>query len=58
MMAHYFDAIIEIRTERSAEHVRHYLSIQKMRMTAVPTKMLEIESEGLLVSLKTVQKIT
>ena len=58
VMAHDFDAVIEIKAERSAEHVRHYLNIQKMRMTAIPTKMLEIDSDGLVISLKTVQKIT
>jgi KaiC/GvpD/RAD55 family RecA-like ATPase len=58
VMAHDFDAIIEIRVDRSLERVRHYLSVQKMRMTIVPAKMLEIETDGPLMSLKTVQKIT
>ena len=58
VMAHDFDAVIEIRVDRTADRVRHYLSIEKMRMTTVPTKMLEIETEGPLISLKTVQKIT
>ena len=58
VMAHDFDAIIEIRADRSPERVRHYLSIQKMRMTIVPTKMLEIDTDQPLISLKTVQKIT
>jgi len=58
VMAHDFDAIIEIRVERTMDHVRHYLSIQKMRMTTVPTKMLDIETEQPLISIKNIQKIT
>jgi KaiC/GvpD/RAD55 family RecA-like ATPase len=58
VMAHDFDAIIEIRVDRTADRVRHYLSIQKMRMTTVPTKMLEIDTEQPLISIKTIQKIT
>jgi KaiC/GvpD/RAD55 family RecA-like ATPase len=58
VMAHDFDAIMEIRVDRTAGHVRHYLSVLKMRMTTIPTKMLEIETEELIISLKTVQKIT
>lgn len=58
VMAHDFDAIIEIRVDRAIDHVRYYLSIQKMRMTAVPARMLEIETEEPLISLKTTQKIT
>ncbi len=57
-MAHDFDAILEIKTDRSSDRIRHYLNIQKMRMTAVPTKMFELETENAILSLKTVQKIT
>jgi len=58
VMAHDFDAIIEIRVDRTMDRVRHYLSVQKMRMTTVPTKMLEIETEQPLISIKNIQKIT
>lgn len=58
VMAHDFDAIIEIRADRTPERVRLYLSIQKMRMTIVPTKMLEIDTDQPLISLRTVQKIS
>jgi len=57
LMAHDFDAIMEIRVERAADHVKNYLSIQKMRMTSVPTKMFELDTEGTLLELKTIQKI-
>jgi len=58
VMAHDFDAIIEIRVDRTMDHVRHSLSIQKMRMTTVPTKMLEVDTDQPLISIRTVQKIT
>jgi KaiC/GvpD/RAD55 family RecA-like ATPase len=57
VMAHDFDAIIEIRVDRTVDRVRHHISVQKMRMTTVPAKMMEIETEGPLISLKTIQKI-
>ena len=59
LMAHDFDGVVEIRVDRTTEHVRYYLSIQKMRMTEVPSKMFELEMEGAILSVKTaVQKIT
>lgn len=58
LMAQDFDAIIEISADRNADRVRYYLSVQKMRLTDVPIKMFELESEGSLLTLKTVQKIT
>lgn len=57
LMAHDFDAIIELKADRSADRVHYYLNIQKMRMTSVPQKMYELDTEGPLLSLKTVQKI-
>lgn len=56
-MAHDFDGIMEIKVDRSAERVRYYLNIQKLRMTDVPQKMFELDTEGAQLSLKTVQKI-
>jgi len=58
LMAHDFDAIIELRVERGTDRVHYYLNIQKMRMTAVPQRMFELDTEGPLLSLKTIQKIT
>jgi len=58
VMAHDFDAIFEIRVDRTTDHVRHYLSIQKMRMTTVPARMLEFDIEQPIISLRNVQKIT
>jgi len=58
LMAHDFDGIIEIKVERSAERVRYYLNIQKLRMTEVPQKMFELDTDGAQLSLKTIQKIT
>ncbi len=58
MMAHDFDGVMEIRTDRSGDRMRHYLSIPKMRMTTVPQKLFELEMENNLVMLKTVEKIT
>ena len=59
LMAHDFDGVIEIRVDRTTEHVRYYLSIQKMRMTEVPLRMFELQMDGGILSLKTtVQKIT
>lgn len=57
LMAHDFDAILEIKVERSAERVRYYLSIQKLRMTDVPQKMFELDTDGAMLALKTIQKI-
>ncbi|MBE0518474.1 MAG: hypothetical protein IH630_04530 [Thermoplasmata archaeon] len=58
MMAHDFDGVMEIRTDRAGDRIRHYLSIPKMRMTTVPQKLFELEMEDNLVLLKSVQKIT
>jgi KaiC/GvpD/RAD55 family RecA-like ATPase len=58
LMAHDFDVIMEIKVERSPDRIRHYLSIQKMRMTILPQKMFELDTETPILSLKTIQKIT
>jgi len=58
LMAHDFDAILEIRVERNAERIRHYLSIQKMRMTTIPQRMFELDTESQLLSVTTHEKIT
>jgi KaiC/GvpD/RAD55 family RecA-like ATPase len=58
LMAHDFDGIMEIKVERSAERVRYYLSIQKLRVTDVPQKMYDLDTDGAILSLKTIQKIT
>lgn len=57
LMAHDFDGVFEIRSDRSSDRVRYYLNIQKLRMTDVPQKMFELEVENSILSLKTVQKI-
>lgn len=58
MMAPDFDGVLEMRIERGTDRVRHYLSIQKMRMTVVPSKMHELDMANSVVTLKTIQKIT
>ncbi len=57
LMAHDFDGIIEIKIDRSADRVRYYLSVQKMRMTVAPQKMFELDVEKAVLTLKTIQKI-
>ena len=57
LMAHDFDGIMEIKVDRSSDRVRYYLNIQKLRMTDVPQKMFDLDTEGAQLSLKTVQKI-
>ncbi len=58
LMAQDFDAVIDITPDRSTDRVRYYLGIQKMRMTDLPVKLFELETEGSLLTLKTIQKIT
>jgi len=58
LMAHDFDAVMELKVDRSTDHVRYYLDIQKMRMTAAPQKMFELNTDGPILSLRTIQKIT
>lgn len=58
VMAPDFDGVLEMKIERGTDRVRHYLSIQKMRMTVVPPKMHELDLANGMVTLKTIQKIT
>ncbi|OGS41464.1 MAG: hypothetical protein A3K67_03975 [Euryarchaeota archaeon RBG_16_62_10] len=58
MMAHDFDAIFEIKAESSSDRITYYLNIQKMRMTSLPHKLIELHSENSLLSVQTTQKIT
>ena len=58
VMAPDFDGVFELRIERGTDRVRHFLGIQKMRMTIVPPKMHELDMANGIVTLKTIQKIT
>jgi len=58
LMAQDFDAIIDLEADRNTDRVRYYLSIQKMRMTDVPRRIFELETEGNMLTLKITQKIT
>ncbi len=58
LMAPDFDGVFDMKIERGTDRVRHYLSIQKMRMTIVPPKMHELDLTNGMVTLKTIQKIT
>ncbi len=58
LMAPDFDGVIDLKIERGSDHVRYFLSIQKMRMTVVPPKMHELDINNGIVTLKTIQKIT
>lgn len=57
LMAHDFDGILELRTERVGDSLRHYLSIPKMRMTNVPHRLYELDMDNDKVVLRTIQKI-
>jgi KaiC/GvpD/RAD55 family RecA-like ATPase len=58
LMAHDFDAILELKVERSTDRIRYYLSIPKMRMTAVPQRMFELNTDNPVLSVTTHEKIT
>jgi KaiC/GvpD/RAD55 family RecA-like ATPase len=58
VMAHDFDAVIEIRADQSSERIRYFLNILKMRMTAIPHKMFELDTDSKLLEIMSVQKIT
>jgi hypothetical protein len=58
LMAHDFDAIFEIKVERNADRVKYYLSIPKLRLTSVPQRMFELDTENQILSITTHQKIT
>jgi KaiC/GvpD/RAD55 family RecA-like ATPase len=57
MMAHDFDGIMELRTERVGDSMRHYLGIPKMRMTNTPHRLFELDMENDRVVVRTIQKI-
>jgi KaiC/GvpD/RAD55 family RecA-like ATPase len=58
VMAHDFDAVIEIKVDQSSERIRYFLNILKMRMTAIPHKVFELDTDSQLLQMMTVQKIT
>lgn len=58
LMSEDFDGVMEMRVERNTERVRYVLEIRKMRLTDVPMKTFDLDTENLVLSLKTVQKIT
>jgi KaiC/GvpD/RAD55 family RecA-like ATPase len=58
VMAHDFDAVIEIKADQSSDRIRYFLNILKMRMTAIPHKVFELDTDSSLLSIRTVQKIT
>lgn len=57
MMAQDFDCILELRIDKTSDRLRHLLAIQKMRLTEVPQKTLELDMDGGVLSVKTTQKI-
>ncbi len=58
LMAQDFDVVMDISADRNGDRVRYYLCIHKMRMTEVPIKIFELETEKNLLTLKTIQKIS
>jgi KaiC/GvpD/RAD55 family RecA-like ATPase len=58
LMSEDFDGVMEIRVERNTDRVRYILEIRKMRLTDIPLKMFDLDTDGAVLSLKTVQKIT
>jgi len=58
LMAEDFDGVMEMRVERNTERVRTVLEIRKMRLTDVPMKTFDLDTDNSVLSLKTVQKIT
>lgn len=58
VMAHDFDAVIEIKADQSSERIRYFLNILKMRMTAIPHNLFDLDTDSNLLSVRTVQKIT
>jgi KaiC/GvpD/RAD55 family RecA-like ATPase len=58
VMAHDFDAVIEIKADQSSERIRYFLNILKMRMTAIPHKVFELDTDSRLLSIRAIQKIT
>ncbi len=58
LMAEDFDGVMEMRVERNTSTIRHILEIRKMRLTDIPMKTFDLDTENSTLSLKTVQKIT
>jgi len=56
-MAQDFDCILELRIDKTTDRLRHLLAIQKMHLTEVPQKTLELDMDKGLLSVKTTQKI-
>ncbi len=58
LMAEDFDGVMDMRIERNTERVRYILEIRKMRLTDIPMKTFDLDTDGAVLSLKTVQKIS
>ncbi len=58
VMAHDFDGVMEIRSDRSTERVRYLLHILKLRMTAIPQKVYELDTDAKVMTIRMTQKIT
>ncbi len=58
MMAEDFDGVMEMRVERNTSTVKYVLEIRKMRLTDIPMKTFDLDTDNSVLSLKTVQKIT
>ena len=58
VMSHDFDSVIEIRADQTPDRIRYILNILKMRMTTIPHKMFELETDSNMLSIRSVQKIT
>jgi KaiC/GvpD/RAD55 family RecA-like ATPase len=58
LMAEDFDGVMEMRAERGTDRIRYYLEIRKMRLTDIPLKTFDLDTDNSVVSLKTIQKIT
>jgi KaiC/GvpD/RAD55 family RecA-like ATPase len=56
-MALDFDCILELRVDKTTDRLRHLLAIQKMHLTEIPQKTLELDMERGFLSVKTTQKI-
>ena len=57
LMAQDFDSIMEIDNETTSDRTRFSLHVQKMRMTELPQKVLELKIDGAILSVVTIQKI-
>lgn len=57
VMAQDFDSIMEINNDTTSDKTRFSLHVQKMRMTELPQKVLELKIDGSILSVVTIQKI-